>query len=108
MALETTSGLLWPGAGPFGGERLSAIDVLALAGENPDAIREGVRVAFADCDLSGAVAEEAHEGPSGSRLPCAVPRSRSRGVAAPQGNAHPGAQHHRPAAGALREQGASP
>ena len=44
MALETTSGLLWPGAGPFGGERLSAIDVLALAGENPDAIREGVRV----------------------------------------------------------------
>jgi hypothetical protein len=30
-------------------------DVLALAGENPDAIREGVRVAFADCDLSGAV-----------------------------------------------------
>ena len=50
MALETTSGLLWPGAGPFGGERLSAIDVLALAGENPDAIREGVRVAFADCE----------------------------------------------------------
>jgi ethanolamine utilization microcompartment shell protein EutL len=25
-------------------------DVLALAGENPDAIREGVRVAFADCE----------------------------------------------------------
>jgi hypothetical protein len=53
-------------------------------------------------------AEEAHEGPSGSCLPRAVPRSGSRGVAAPQGNAHPGAQHHRPAAGALREQGASP
>jgi hypothetical protein len=32
-------------------------------------------------------AEEAHEGPSGSRLPRAVPRSRSRGVPAPQGNA---------------------
>jgi hypothetical protein len=50
-------------------------------------------------------AEEAHEGPSGSRLPRAVPRSRSRGVPAPQGNAHrraleDGAQHHRPA-GAL-------
>ena len=25
-------------------------DVLALAGKNPDAIREGVRVAFADCE----------------------------------------------------------
>jgi hypothetical protein len=25
-------------------------DVLALAGENPDAIREGVRVALADCE----------------------------------------------------------
>ena len=25
-------------------------DVLALAGENPDAIREGVRVAFVDCE----------------------------------------------------------
>ena len=38
---------------------------------------------------------------TGSRLPRAVPRSRSRGVAAPQGNAHrraleAGAQHHRP------------
>jgi hypothetical protein len=27
-------------------------DVLALAGENPDAIREGVRVALADCRRS--------------------------------------------------------
>jgi hypothetical protein len=53
-------------------------DVLALAGENPDAIREGVRVAFA----------QAHEGQGGSRLPRAVPRSLRRGVAAPQGNAH--------------------
>jgi hypothetical protein len=25
-------------------------DVLALAGEEPDAVREGVRVAFADCE----------------------------------------------------------
>ena len=25
-------------------------DVLAFAGENPDAIREGVRVALADCE----------------------------------------------------------
>jgi hypothetical protein len=38
---------------------------------------------------------------TGSRLPRAVPRSHSRGVAAPRGNAHrraleAGAQHHRP------------
>jgi hypothetical protein len=72
-------------------------DVLALADENPDAIREGCG------SLSPTVRKS-----SGRRMPRAVPRSRSRGVAAPQGNAHPGAQHHRPAAGALREQGASP
>ena len=56
-------------------------------------------------DLPAAGAEEAHEGRSGSRLPRAVPCSRSRGVAAPQGNAHrraleDGTQLHRPA-GAL-------
>ena len=38
--------------------------------------------------LPTAGAEEAHEGPSGSRRPRAVSRSRRRGVAAPQGNAH--------------------
>ena len=63
-------------------------DVLAFAGEEPDAVREG------------------HEGQGGSRLPRAAPRSRSRGVAAPHGNAHrraleAGAQRHRQA-GAMR------
>jgi hypothetical protein len=42
-------------------------DVLALAGEEPDAVRDGARVALAKCeDLPGAGAEEANEGPSGS------------------------------------------
>ena len=36
-------------------------------------------------DLPAAGAEEAHEGPSGACLPRAVPRSRSRGVAALKG-----------------------
>jgi hypothetical protein len=65
-------------------------DILALAGEEPDAVREGGagRPRQVRGDLPAAGAEEAHEGPSGSRLPRAVPRSRSRGVAAPQGNAH--------------------
>ena len=57
-------------------------------------------------NLSSVGSEQAHEGPSGSRLPRGVPRSRSRRVAAPWRNAHrraleDGAQHHRPAAGAL-------
>ena len=67
-------------------------DVLALAGEDLDAIGEGVRVALAvRGDLPAAGAEEAHEGPSGSRLPRAVPGSRSRGVAAPLGFCQAGA-----------------
>jgi hypothetical protein len=37
---------------------------------------------------SGCRSREAHERPSGSRRPRAVSRSRRRGVAAPQGNAH--------------------
>ena len=49
-------------------------DVLVLAGEEPDAVPEGVRRA-----LTAAGAAEAHEGPSGSRLPRAVPRSHGRG-----------------------------
>ena len=36
-------------------------DVLALAGEEPDAIREGVRVAFADCEAIFR-AQEANKG----------------------------------------------
>ena len=78
-------------------------DVLALAGEEPDATREGVRVALANCEaIFRAGAEEAHEGQGGSRLPRAVRRSRSRRVAAPQGNADrralkAGARYRRPA-----------
>ena len=51
-------------------------DVLALAGEEPDAVRQGVRVALAKCEaiFRAAGAEEAHKGPSGSRPPRAVPR----------------------------------
>ena len=61
-------------------------DVLALAGKNPDAIREGVRVALADCEAI--FRAQVHEGPSRSRLPRVVPHSRGRGAAATQGNAH--------------------
>jgi hypothetical protein len=56
-----------PGEGSFGGEALSAkltgggslmdqriesflADILALAGEDPDAVHEGVRVALTDCE----------------------------------------------------------
>ena len=58
-------------------------DVLALGGEDPVTVREGVRVALADCEALFRVREpnKAHEGQGGSRLPRAVPRSRSRGVA---------------------------
>ena len=78
-------------------------DVLALAGKNPDAIREGVRVALADCEAI--FRAQVHEGPSRSRLPRAMPHSRRRGNASAPRNAdrralEAGAQHHRPA-GAL-------
>ena len=77
-------------------------DVLALAGEDLDAIREGVRVALGGGDLPSARDERAHEGPSGSRLPRAVPRSRGRRATPTQGNADrraldAGAQDHQPA-----------
>jgi hypothetical protein len=68
-APETTSGLLWPGAGPSAAkgypqsrkavragnsmdQRIESNlgDVLALAGEEPDAVPEGVRVALAKCE----------------------------------------------------------
>ena len=52
-------------------------DVLALAGEDPDAVGEGVRVALADCEAIF----RAREGSSRSRLPRAVPHSRRRGDA---------------------------
>jgi hypothetical protein len=58
-------------------------DVLALSGKELNAIREGVRVALADCEaiFRGARDEQAHEGPSCSHLPRAVPLSRRRGDA---------------------------
>ena len=54
-------------------------DVLALAGEEPDAVPGGgaARPRQVRGDLPAAGAEEAHEGPSGARLPRAVPRSRN-------------------------------
>ena len=81
-------------------------DVLALAGEDLDAVREGVRVALADCEaIFRAQETNKRMRDKRSRLPRAVPRSRGRGVAATQGNAHrraleAGAERHRPA-GAL-------
>ena len=85
-------------------------DVLALAGEEPDAVPEGVRRALARCEAIFRLQEPKKrmrdQAAHACRALCRA--SVSRGVAAPQGNAHPGAQRHRPAAGALREQGASP
>ena len=56
------------------------------------------------CDLPAAGAEEAHEGQGGSRLPrstaLAWPRQRRRGTRVAE-LLESGAQHHRPAAGAL-------
>jgi hypothetical protein len=80
-------------------------DFLALAGEDLDEIREGVRVALADCEEIFRAQKKAREEQGGSRPPRIKPRSRSREAAAPQGNAHWRApkdrtQHHRPA-GAL-------
>ena len=60
-------------------------DVLALAGEDPDAVREGVRSALADCEAIFRVKTQAHEGQGRSRLPRAVPRSRDRGITAAKG-----------------------
>jgi hypothetical protein len=51
-------------------------DVLALAGEEPDAVREGVRVAHKGLRgaLHGEAAVQAHEGPNRSRRPRALRR----------------------------------
>jgi hypothetical protein len=82
-------------------------DVLALAGEEPDAVPEGVRRALAKCEVIFRLQEPKKRMRDQAAHACrALCRSRSRGVAAPQGNAHrraleAGAQHHRPAAGAL-------
>jgi hypothetical protein len=79
-------------------------DVLALAGEEPDAVRDGVRVALAKCEAIFRLQQPKKR--MRDHLPRAVPRSRSRGVTAPQGNAHrraleAGAQQYRPTPGAL-------
>jgi hypothetical protein len=78
-------------------------DVLALAGENPDAIREGGARGARRLrgDLPDAGDAQAHEGPSRSRLPRVVPHSRRRGNASTPRNAdrralEASAQHHRP------------
>jgi hypothetical protein len=83
-------------------------DVLALAGEEPHAVRGGVRVALAKCEVIFPLQEPKKrmrdQAAHACRALCRA--SVSRGVAAPQGNAHrraleAGAQRHRPA-GALR------
>ena len=83
-------------------------DVLALAGEEPDAVRDGVRVALAKCEAIFRLQEPKKrmrdQAAHACRTLCRA--SVSRGVAAPQGNAHrraleAGTQRHRPA-GALR------
>jgi hypothetical protein len=56
-------------------------DVLALAGEDPDAVRQGVRVALADCEALFRVREpNKRMRERRARLPRAVPLSRPRGM----------------------------
>jgi len=49
----------WPTGETRWDQRIEAFlaDVLALAGEDPDAVREGVRVALADCEALSRVRE---------------------------------------------------
>src|SRR6516225_241460 len=63
-------------------------DVLALEGENPDAIREGVHVALGDCEaiFKAAGSEQTHEGQGGSRLPRPMSCSNRRRHAASERN----------------------
>jgi len=67
-------------------------DVLALEGENPDAIREGVYVALGDCEEIFKAQEVNRpmkdEGQGDSRLPRPLPRSNHRRHAASEGNGH--------------------
>ena len=71
-------------------------------------------MALADCEAIFRPQEpkKRMRDPAAHALPRAVPRSRSRGVAAPQGNAHrraleAGAQHLRPAGIELDERGSA-
>ena len=63
-------------------------DVLALEGEDPDAIRDGVRVALADCGeiYRAQEVKQTHEGQSSPRLPRPLPRSDHRRNAASEGS----------------------
>jgi hypothetical protein len=57
-------------------------DVLALAGEAPDAVREGVRIALADCEAIFRTREENRRMRDHAARVCrAVPNSRRRGDA---------------------------
>jgi hypothetical protein len=85
-------------------ERVEAFlaDVLALQGKDADAIRKGVRVVLTD-------SEQANEGKGGSRVPGAMPGSRSRGDTIAEGNADRRAlkaspQHHRWAASSMKNE----
>ena len=77
-------------------------DILALAGEAPDAVREGVRVALADCESIFRTREDNRRMRDQAARACrALCRSRVRD-ASTQGNAasralEAGAHHHRPA-----------
>ena len=80
-------------------------DVLALAGEEPDAVRDGVRVALAKCEAIFRLQEPKKRMRDQAAHACCALR-RARVAEELQGNAHrraleAGAQHHRPATGAL-------
>ena len=62
-------------------------DALALEGENPDAIREGVcRPWRLRRNLQSAGSEQTYEGQGGSRLPRPLSRSHCRGNTTPEGD----------------------
>ena len=81
-------------------------DVLALAREDPDAVREGVGVALADCEAIFRAQEtnkRMRDQPLASAARCAAlawPRSCSDAGERASDRLEAGAQHHRPA-GAL-------
>jgi hypothetical protein len=89
-------------------------DVLALAGEEPDAVREGVRVALAKCEAIFRLQEPkkrirdqaAHARRALCRAGVADELQRRWGKAARRA-LEADAHHHRPA-GALRAKGANP
>jgi hypothetical protein len=78
-------------------------DVLALAGESPDAIREGVRVALADCEAIFRAQETNKRMRDQAARVCracaalAWPRSCSDAGERASDRLEAGAQHHRPA-----------